>query len=77
MVYDRVSMASLEGIPTMMDDHYTISKARNHLADALKVLLKAEIMTADDFSRSRQAAQAAVGELDDLLRQSHGHSAKS
>lgn len=55
----------------MMHDHSSISRARNHLADALKALLKAEIMNAADFEASRQAAAAAVRELDDLLCQPH------
>lgn len=38
-----------------MDDHFTICLARNHLADALKALLKAEIMTDEDFLVSRKA----------------------
>ena len=60
----------------MMDDHFIISRARNHLADALKVLLNANIMGKDDFSRSRKAALAAVGELDVLLREPDGHPTK-
>ena len=52
----------------MMDDHFIISRARNHLADALKALLEAEIMTADDFVKARADALSAVAELDDLLR---------
>lgn len=61
----------------MMDDHFVISRARNHLADALKVLLNANIMDATDFARSRYAALAAVSELDVLLRESNGHPKKS
>lgn len=57
----------------MMDDHYIISAARNHLADALKALLNAGIMTAADFAASRDAARAAIGELDVLLREQDGH----
>ena len=53
----------------MMSDHETLSRARNELADALKHLLKAEIMTADDFREARNRAAAAVDCLDDLLRQ--------
>lgn len=34
----------------MKDDHQELSDARNHICDALKTLLKAEIMTAEaDF----------------------------
>lgn len=51
----------------MMDDHFVISRARNELADALKVLLKAEIMNADDFRRSREHAALALEALDELL----------
>jgi hypothetical protein len=61
----------------MMDDHYVICNARNYLSDALKCLLKADIMTAEDFAASRQAAVAAVDELDVLLRQPHRDEAKS
>jgi hypothetical protein len=61
----------------MMDDHYIISRARNHLADALKALLNANIMDEDDFALSRRAALAAVDELNVLLRESDGHPAKS
>lgn len=53
----------------MMSDHETLSRARNELADALKHLLKAEIMTAVDFREARNRAAAAVDCLDDLLRQ--------
>jgi hypothetical protein len=61
----------------MMDDHFVISQARNDLADALKALLNAEIMTEADFRKSRESALAAVGALDDLLRQSHRDAAQS
>lgn len=57
----------------MMSDHETLSRARNELADALKCLLKAEIMTEADFRAARSRAVAAVECLDDLLRQSNGH----
>ena len=57
----------------MMDDHAALSRARNDLADALKVLLNADIMGASDFARSRDLAASAVRELNDLLRQSHRH----
>jgi len=53
----------------MMDDHAILSQARNDLADALKCLLKAEIMTADDFRKSREYATSALRSLDDLLQQ--------
>jgi hypothetical protein len=53
----------------MMDDHETLSSARNYLADALKELLKAEIMTAEDFYRSLTLASLAIEQLNDLLRQ--------
>lgn len=52
----------------MMDDHFIISRARNELADALKVLLNAGIMGVEDFSKSRDHAVAALEALDDLLR---------
>jgi hypothetical protein len=53
----------------MMDDHYTISAARNALVDALQALLKADIMTAEDFRAARHYTAAALAELDDLLGQ--------
>ena len=53
----------------MMDDHETLSRARNELADALKCLLKAEIMTDEDFRKARGHAAWAIEHLDDLLRQ--------
>jgi hypothetical protein len=59
----------------MMDDHFIISRARNHLADALKALLNANIMDAADFTKSRIAALAAVSELDVLLREPNRNSA--
>lgn len=52
----------------MMEDHYLISEARNRLADALKLLLKAEIMDATDFRASHDHATAAVKALDELLQ---------
>jgi hypothetical protein len=71
------TMASPLVVPSMMDDHFIISRARNHLADALKALLNANIMDEEDFSRSRKSALAAVDELDVLLRESDGHPKKS
>ena len=50
----------------MMDDHYIISAARNHLADALKILLNPDIMTTNDFEASKIAAIAAIQELEKL-----------
>lgn len=60
----------------MMDDHYIICRVRNDLSDALKALLKSDIMTEVDFRRSRERAMAAVGALDDLLRLADGDTAK-
>lgn len=60
----------------MMDDHFIICRARNELADALKVLLNANIMTSVDFRESRAHAMAAIGALDDLLRLADGHPKK-
>jgi hypothetical protein len=57
----------------MMDDHLILSAARNHLADALKVLLNPEIMTNTDFHAARNEALAAIEKLDVLLRQPHRH----
>jgi hypothetical protein len=51
----------------MLEDHEVICRARNYLSDALKALLKAKIMTAEDFNMSRKAAIAAVRELDSLV----------
>ena len=56
----------------MMDDHYVICRARNHLVDALKALLKADIMTKDDFTTSLIATMAAAVDLNELLRKSEG-----
>lgn len=61
----------------MMDDHFLLSAARNHLADALKALLKGEIMTPADFYLSRECALAAVRQLNALLRQPHRDEAQS
>lgn len=55
----------------MMSDHETLSRARNKLVDALKILLKPEIMTVVDFGEARGHATAAIACLDDLLRQPH------
>ena len=53
----------------MMDDHLTLSAARNALCSALKTLLNAGIMDAGDFRESRGHAMDAIGYLDVLLRQ--------
>jgi hypothetical protein len=50
-----------------MDDHETLSAARNELADALKELLKPGIMGASDFRASRQHTLAALALQDRLL----------
>lgn len=55
----------------MMSDHEVLSRARNELADALKCLLKARIMTELDFRAARARAAAAIACLDDLIRQSN------
>lgn len=52
----------------MLEDHGLLSSARNELADALKALLKAEIMTRADFERSREHVTTALRMIDDLLR---------
>ena len=41
----------------MLDDHEVICAARNHLADALKTLLKPEIMGAPEFLLARNQTQ--------------------
>jgi hypothetical protein len=51
----------------MMDDHFTLSAARNALVDALQALLKADIMTAEDFRAARYHADLALREIEDLL----------
>lgn len=58
----------------MMEDHFVISSARNSLADALKALLKAEIMTEVDFRASRDHAVDAIEQLNALLRQPNSSS---
>ena len=60
----------------MMDDHYVICAARNALADALKVLLKPDIMTVSDFQESRDRARRAVEALD-VLCEPHRDEAQS
>lgn len=52
----------------MLEDHYLISEARVQLSDALRALLKAELMTLPDFEKSHQHATAAMKALDELLR---------
>lgn len=52
----------------MMDDHRTLSAARNKLLDALKVLLQPGIMDEEDFFTSLSHAQFAVNRLRHLLR---------
>lgn len=59
----------------MREDHEVLCRARQQLAEALCVLLKAEIMDATDFGESRFYAMAAIEALDDLLRQPDGHAA--
>lgn len=54
----------------MMDDHFIISEARNQLADALKALLRADIMTDADFQRSQRHTKAALSALDKLVKPS-------
>jgi hypothetical protein len=61
----------------MMDDHYIICRARNGLSDALKALLKADIMTAEDFQESKNKAVIAIGALNELLRIKDGDAPKS
>lgn len=58
-------------VPAMMNDHETLSAARNHLVDALKALLKAGIMGRDDFIASLNHASTAIDHLNVLLRQPH------
>ena len=52
----------------MLEDHYLISDARVALSDALRALLKAELMTRPDFLASHERASAALAALDELLR---------
>lgn len=51
----------------MMDDHEILSLARNELADALKALLKPEIMTIADFRESLNHTIAAMNATIDLI----------
>lgn len=51
----------------MMEDHEILSRVRNELADALKALLRAEIMDAFDFTYARDKALDAVDSLNQLL----------
>jgi hypothetical protein len=51
----------------MLDDHEIICVARNELADALKVLLKPEIMGAPEFIVARNHTQLALNALHKLL----------
>lgn len=51
----------------MLDDHETICAARNHLCDALKTLLKPEIMGAPEFLLARNQTQMAMTALNRLL----------
>ena len=60
----------------MMDDHELLSAARNDLADALKCLLKAEIMDGADFHAAWSFAVKATAKLDALLRQPYRHTAQ-
>jgi hypothetical protein len=52
----------------MLEDHYLISDARVALSDALRALLKADLMVMADFQASHERAIAAVAALDELLR---------
>lgn len=52
----------------MLEDHYLISDARVALSDALRALLKAELMTLPDFADSYKHAAAAIKALDELIR---------
>lgn len=54
----------------MMDDHAILCRARNGLADALKVLLNPDIMDAGDFEAAKAHAITAVKALDELLHPS-------
>jgi hypothetical protein len=53
----------------MMDDHILLSQVRNDLSDALKLLLKHQIMFREDFVASREHVQEALRGLDDLIAQ--------
>lgn len=59
----------------VMEDHEVLCRARQQLAEALCVLLKAGIMDATDFGESRYYAMAAIEALDDLLCRPHRHQA--
>jgi hypothetical protein len=52
----------------MMDDHETLSQARQELAAALTCLLKTGIMDAYDFGVARGHVRGALESLDALLQ---------
>lgn len=51
----------------MMDDHATLSRARNELADAMKALLREDIMTTVDFRSALERTVAALDAIAELL----------
>lgn len=52
----------------MLEDHYLISEARVELSDALRALLKADLMTLPDFEGSYKHAANAIKALEELVR---------
>lgn len=61
----------------MLDDHALLCHARNELADALKELLKPEIMKSTDFRKSLTHATAATDAIIALLQQSDRNQTQS
>ena len=61
----------------MFADHELLCRARNELADALKALLRPDIMDAIDFRQSLDHATAATDALIELLQQPNRDAAQS
>jgi hypothetical protein len=54
--------------PMAEADHEVVCECRNNLADALKVMLQAGYMTTPDWLQAQRYAQAALGNLAELIR---------
>lgn len=54
-------------------DHHIVCECRNNLSDALKAMLREGYMTTPDWEVARLHAQAAMANLDDLLRMHADH----
>ena len=55
-------------------DHHIVCECRNNLSDALKAMLREGYMTTPDWEVAQHHAQAALGNLVELLRM-HAESA--